>query len=321
MKKTVRSISKMKGGEKIAMITAYDAIFARLADEAGADMILVGDSLGNTFLGFDSTVPVSLEMMLHHTSAVARAKTDALVIADIPFGCAHFEFDRLLEDCRALCQKAGAEAVKIEGGAKMADKIGRLCDAGIAVMGHIGLQPQQVLKLGGYRKFGKTREEIDELVADAKALENAGVFSIVLEMCDEGTSYADQKQGFSQYRPHYDAVQYGLTGDRRRLYDRIDRRVDEMIARGLIEEVHRLVDKGLGDALTSRQAIGYKEIILYLDGTLSLEEATDLIKMRTRRYAKRQLSWFRRDPRVQWIDCDEMEAAEIVSLIREREGV
>ena len=95
MKKTVRSISKMKGGEKIAMITAYDAIFARLADEAGADMILVGDSLGNTFLGFDSTVPVSLEMMLHHTAAVARAKTDALVVADVPFGCAHFEFDRL----------------------------------------------------------------------------------------------------------------------------------------------------------------------------------------------------------------------------------
>lgn len=142
-----------------------------------------------------------------------------------------------------------------------------------------------------------------------------------LEMCDEGTSYADQKQGFSQYRPHYDAVQYGLTGDRRRLYDRIDRRVDEMIARGLIEEVRRLVDKGLGDALTSRQAIGYKEIILYLDGAVSLEEATDLIKMRTRRYAKRQLSWFRRDPRVQWIDCDEMEVTEIVSLIREREGV
>lgn len=190
MKKTVRSISKMKGGEKIAMITAYDAIFARLADEAGADMILVGDSLGNTFLGFDSTVPVSLEMMLHHTAAVARAKTDALVVADVPFGCAHFEFDRLLDDCRALCQKAGAEAVKIEGGAKMADKIRRLCDAGIAVMGHIGLQPQQVLKLGGYRKFGKTREEIDELVADAKALENAGVFSIVLEMCDEAATEA-----------------------------------------------------------------------------------------------------------------------------------
>lgn len=174
----------MKGVSKIAMITAYDAIFARLADAAGVDIILVGDSLGNTFLGFDSTIPVTMAMMAHHTAAVARAKTDALVVADMPFCCAHFAFDKLLEECRMLFQLSGAQAVKLEGGAEIADKIAALTAAGIAVMGHIGLQPQQVIKLGGYRKFGKTPQERDSLVADAKALEKAGVFSIVVEMTD-----------------------------------------------------------------------------------------------------------------------------------------
>ena len=120
----------MKGVSKVAMITAYDALFARLADAAGADIILVGDSLGNTFMGFDSTVPVTLEMMAHHTAAVARANPDAMVLADIPFGCAGMSFDRLLDDCRALYQKAGAEAVKIEGGAEIAEKVAGLASAG-----------------------------------------------------------------------------------------------------------------------------------------------------------------------------------------------
>ena len=183
MKRTTKSIAKMKGVSKVAMITAYDALFARLADAAGADIILVGDSLGNTFMGFDSTVPVTLEMMAHHTAAVARANTDAMVLADIPFGCAGMSFDRLLEDCRALYQKAGAEAVKVAG----------LASAGIAVMGHIGLRPQQVFKLGGYRKFGKTPEERDALVADARALEEAGAFAVLLEMVDDSAAEAVTK--------------------------------------------------------------------------------------------------------------------------------
>ncbi len=185
MKKTIKTIHKLKGVQKAVMITAYDAIFARLADKAGADMILVGDSVGNTMLGFDSTIPVTMDMMVHHTAAVARAKPNALIVADMPFARAHYSFDSLLNDARRLLQEGGAEAVKIEGGAEMADKIKRLTDAGIAVIAHIGLQPQQVLKLGGYRKFGKTPNEREQLLADAKALEKAGAFAILLEMTDE----------------------------------------------------------------------------------------------------------------------------------------
>ena len=184
MKTTIKTISAQKGVSKISMITAYDAIFASLADRAGTDIILVGDSLGNTVLGFESTVPVSMKMMLHHTAAVARATKNALVLADIPFAVAHKKFDSLLKNASALVQKAGANAVKIEGGRKMAKKISKLTDAGIAVMAHIGLEPQQVLKLGGYRKFGKTEEEKQRLIEDAKILEQSGAFALLLEMTD-----------------------------------------------------------------------------------------------------------------------------------------
>jgi len=184
MKKTTKYILEKKGAEKIAMITAYDAMFASLADAAGADIILVGDSVGNTVLGYSSTVPVSVDDMVHHTAAVARAKPSALVAADLPFARAHYSFDSLLDDCRRLVQEGGADAVKIEGGAEMADKISRLVKAGIAVIAHIGLEPQQVLRLGGYRKFGKTPEEREKILADAKALEKAGAFIVLMEMTD-----------------------------------------------------------------------------------------------------------------------------------------
>ncbi len=184
MKKTTKTIIRKKGAEKIAMLTAYDALFASLADAADVDIILIGDSVGNTILGYQSTVPVTIETMVHHTAAVSRANPDALILADLPFGCAHFSFDRLLEDCRKLVQLGGADAVKIEGGADMAEKIAKLTKAGIAVMGHIGLEPQQVLKLGGYKKFGKTEEEKAKILADAKALENAGAFAVLMEMTD-----------------------------------------------------------------------------------------------------------------------------------------
>ncbi len=188
MKHTTKSIINKKGAEKLVMITAYDAIFARLADKAGADLILVGDSLGNTFLGFDNTVPVTIDMMVHHTAAVSRAKTNALVVADMPFASAHHSFDRLLDDAKRLVQEGGAQALKIEGGAIIADKVKRLVDAGIAVMAHIGLEPQQVLRLGGYKKFGANDAERAKILADAKALEEAGAFSILLEMTDADTA-------------------------------------------------------------------------------------------------------------------------------------
>lgn len=142
-----------------------------------------------------------------------------------------------------------------------------------------------------------------------------------LEMSDEGVSYAEQRAGFSENRAHYFSSQYGLTCDRAVLYERINKRVDLMMEMGLIDEVKGLVGQGLSFALTSRQAIGYKEIIDYLEGTLSLSEAVDLIKMRSRRYAKRQLSWFKRDSRIFWIDMDETGVDGAIELIREREGL
>lgn len=174
----------MKGVEKIAMLTAYDTPTAALADAAGVDIILIGDSVGNTVLGYSSTVPVKIDDMVRHTAAVSRAKPDALIVADLPFASAHHNFDRLLDDCARLVQEGGADAVKIEGGADMAEKISRLTKAGIAVVGHIGLEPQQVLKLGGYRKFGKTEAERAKILADAKALEAAGAFVVLMEMTD-----------------------------------------------------------------------------------------------------------------------------------------
>ncbi len=184
MKITTKIVKEKKGKEPITMITAYDALFSRLASEAGADIILVGDSLGNVVLGYESTVPVTMEMMLHHTSAVSRTRPDSLVVADLPFARAQRPYESLIEDCSKLIQFGGADAVKIEGGISISEKIEKLAESGIPVMAHIGLQPQRVLKLGGYRKFGKTSEEKSMLIRDAKALESAGAFAVLMEMTD-----------------------------------------------------------------------------------------------------------------------------------------
>lgn len=184
MKTTTHTLRKLKGQKPIVCVTAYDAFTSRFASEAGVDVILVGDSVGNTVLGFENTVPVTLDHMCHHTAAVARARPNALVAADIPFGVAHYDFDRVLAACQRLMQESGAEAVKIEGGADLAPVIARLTEAGVPVWGHIGLKPQQVLALGRYRKFGTTPEEAESLLADAAALEEAGVFALLIEMVD-----------------------------------------------------------------------------------------------------------------------------------------
>jgi len=181
---TSQTISLLKGERPVVAVTAYDTPMARCADEAGVDLILLGDSVGTTQLGFETTVPVTLEMMLHHTAAVARAKPGALLVADIPFTVAHDDFSRLLEACRRLIQEASAEAVKIEGGALMAPKVERLVQAGIPVLGHIGLLPQNYYQLGGYRKFGRSDTEKTVLVDDALALEKAGCFALIGEMMD-----------------------------------------------------------------------------------------------------------------------------------------
>jgi len=184
LKTTTHTLRKLKGQKPIVCVTAYDAITARFASEAGVDVILVGDSVGNTALGYENTVPVTLDDMCHHTAAVARAKPAALIAADVPFGEAHYGFDRVLGACQRLMQESGAEAVKIEGGALLAPTIARLVEAGVAVWGHIGLKPQQVHALGRYRKFGVSAEEAEGLMADALALEKAGVFALLIEMVE-----------------------------------------------------------------------------------------------------------------------------------------
>lgn len=181
MKKvTTKTFIQKKGKEKIAVVTAYDALFAKIADAAGVDAILVGDSVGNTFMGYDSTLPVTMQDMLHHVSMVTRIKPNALVIADLPFAIAHYDFDTLLRECAKFIQ-AGADAVKIESAMNLSEKVSKLANAGIPVMGHIGLMPQQLLKLGSYKTFGTTLEEQNQLISDAKILEQAGAFSLVIE--------------------------------------------------------------------------------------------------------------------------------------------
>lgn len=189
MKTTTRTIREAKGARKLVCLTAYDVITARIGDAGGADVLLVGDSVGNTVLGFENTLPVTPEIIAHHTGAVSRAKPAALVVADVPFAVVHDDWSKTLAVCVSFL-RAGAEAVKIEGGVSVAPVIRKLVDAGIPVMGHIGLQPQQVLALGGYRKFGKTGEERDSLLADARAVADAGAFSIVLEMTAPDTAAA-----------------------------------------------------------------------------------------------------------------------------------
>ena len=174
-------IKASKGECKIPCVTAYDFAFARLADEAGIPLLLVGDSLGMAMLGLSSTLPVTMDIMLHHTAAVARAATNALVVADMPFLSYQISVEEALRNAGRFLQEAGAEAVKVEGGAFRAGLVETLTLNGIPVLGHIGLTPQSVNVLGGYKVQGRSREAGEQLVADAQALAGAGAFAIVLE--------------------------------------------------------------------------------------------------------------------------------------------
>ncbi|HXJ94396.1 MAG TPA: 3-methyl-2-oxobutanoate hydroxymethyltransferase [Terriglobia bacterium] len=168
-------------GERITCLTAYDYPTARLVDEAGIDMVLVGDTLGQTVLGYESTVPVTVEEMLHHAKAVRRAVRRALLIVDLPFGSYHTEPERAVDAGIRYLKEAGAESVKLEGGRRRADVIRKLVEAEIPVMGHVGLTPQSLHSQGGYRVQGKTVESAADILADAQAVEDAGAFAIVLE--------------------------------------------------------------------------------------------------------------------------------------------
>jgi 3-methyl-2-oxobutanoate hydroxymethyltransferase len=168
-------------GERLAMLTAYDATIAGLLDRAGIDLLLVGDSLGHVILGLDSTIPVTLEDIIHHTRAVARGARRALVIADMPFLTYQVSPEQALESAARLFQEGGAAAVKLEGGRALAATVRRLTAAGLPVMGHLGLTPQHIHQLGGMRRQAKDQQAAQDLIMDALTLEDAGAFAIVLE--------------------------------------------------------------------------------------------------------------------------------------------
>ena len=175
------SIKQMKGRQKLACLTAYDFSIAKLVDEAGIPLILVGDSLAMTMLGHETTLPVTMDEMVHHTKCVSRAVKHALVVGDMPFMSFQASEDLAVANAGRIIKEAGAGAVKIEGGAPRAHLVKRLVENGIAVMGHIGLTPQSVHQAGGYHVEGRTAEDADRLLADARALQEAGAFAMVLE--------------------------------------------------------------------------------------------------------------------------------------------
>lgn len=178
---TAPKITALKGREKIVSLTAYDFSMARMVDEAGIQLVLVGDSLGMTMLGYENTLPVTLEQMLHHTAAVARGAKHALVVTDLPFLTYQVSVEQALANAGRCIKEAGAGAVKVEGGAFRAPTIRALVENGIPVLGHIGLTPQSIRAMGGYKVQGRKSDEADHLLADARAVAEAGAFAIVLE--------------------------------------------------------------------------------------------------------------------------------------------
>ena len=182
MRVTITDIKAMKQkGEKIPMLTAYDYVTAKIVDEAGVPMILVGDSLGMVVLGYESTIPVTVDDMLHHTKAVARGARRALIVGDMPFMSYHVSMADALHNATRFIQEAGAQAVKLEGGEAVAGAVKRLVECGIPVMGHLGLTPQSINQLGGFKVQGRGLEEARRLLNDARILQEAGAFAIVLE--------------------------------------------------------------------------------------------------------------------------------------------
>ncbi|WP_234996190.1 3-methyl-2-oxobutanoate hydroxymethyltransferase [Pseudobacteriovorax antillogorgiicola] len=181
-KKSAASLRKMKDqSEKITMITCYDGAFASLMNQTDIDAVLVGDSMGNVVLGFDDTIPVTMDMMVHHTAAVSRILQGPLLIADMPFMSYNISVEQALENASRLVQEGGAQAVKLEGGEEILPQVKAITNAGIPVVGHLGLTPQKIHALGGYRVQGRGDEGV-RLSEDAKLLEEAGCFALVLEL-------------------------------------------------------------------------------------------------------------------------------------------
>jgi 3-methyl-2-oxobutanoate hydroxymethyltransferase len=173
--------AKKQNDEKITMLTSYDYSLASMVDEAGIDTILVGDSLGNVVLGYDNTLSVTMDDMVHHTKAVARGVKNAMVITDMPFLSYHVSLEESVRNAGRLIKEAGAEAVKLEGGQERVDTVKAILDAQIPVLGHIGLTPQSVNIFGGFKVQGKDEATASKLIKDAVAMEKAGVFALVIE--------------------------------------------------------------------------------------------------------------------------------------------
>ena len=183
MRVGINQIKEMKTKkEKIVMLTAYDYSTAKLVDESGIPLILVGDSLGMVMLGYESTIPVTMDEMIHHTKAVVRGTKQAMIIGDMPFMTYHTSTADALRNAARFIQEGGAQAIKLEGGIAVAETVKRIVECGIPVMGHIGLTPQSIHQLGGHRVQGKTPEAAERLLKDAQALEQAGAFAVVLEL-------------------------------------------------------------------------------------------------------------------------------------------
>ncbi|MGA2368549.1 MAG: 3-methyl-2-oxobutanoate hydroxymethyltransferase [Dehalococcoidia bacterium] len=183
MRVTIAKIQEMKqNGEKIVMLTAYDYSTAKIVDEAGVPLILVGDTLGMVVLGYETTLRVTMEDMLHHTKAVVRGSSQAMVIGDMPFLTYQLGESETLRNAGRFMQEAGCQAVKLEGGVTVAPTVRRIVDSGIPIMGHIGLTPQSIYQLSGHRVQGKTTDAAKKLLDDALALEQAGAFAVVLEL-------------------------------------------------------------------------------------------------------------------------------------------
>ncbi len=182
MKKTIKSLIKMKQkGEKITALTAYEALFAGYLDEVGIDFILVGDSAGMVFAGHETTLPITMDEIIYHTRSVRRAVKESLLVADMPFMSYQVSVEDALRNAGRLLKEGGAEAVKMEGGSRILEQVKACVDAGIPVMGHLGMTPQSVNQFGGFKTQAKKDYEAEELIREALALEKAGVFAIVLE--------------------------------------------------------------------------------------------------------------------------------------------
>ena len=179
---TIKVLEQMKNkGDKISMLTAYDFSFAKIIDEAGIDIVLVGDSASNVMAGHETTLPITLDQMIYHASSVIRAVKRALVVVDLPFGTYQSDSQEALKSAIRIMKESGAHAVKLEGGYQAKDSIERIIQAGIPVMGHLGLTPQSIYKFGTYEVRAKNKQEADTLLNDALMLEEVGCFSVLLE--------------------------------------------------------------------------------------------------------------------------------------------